>query len=167
MQVRSIAAAMVLTSLLFPVAPAAAQEGAGKSKWAVLGTVIGIAAGGAAGVLYYRQTDCYQYDEWYDNSWAVCVLPGVAMAAGGGVAGYFIGRAADKRSKSPETNLQRSAVNPVDVTWGAAPIRLRRVPREVGPQDRLYRRLFVSDAGVSRFARATSPPVYLKAERRP
>jgi hypothetical protein len=157
---------MVLTSLFFAAAPAVAQEGTGSSKWRVLGTFIGIAAGGAAGVLYYRQTDCYQYGDWYENSWAVCVLPGVAMAAGGGVAGYFMGRAADK-SRSTESGSQRSSRRVSDVI-PIATIRLRRVPREGEPHDRLFRGLFGVDAGGSRLAPATTTPVqFLAAGRHP
>jgi hypothetical protein len=130
---------------MFTAVPALAQDDSGaKPRGAVIGTVIGLAAGAAAGSAYILKGNCRNYDEYYDNVWTYCVAPASLMVAGGGIAGYFLGRSSDRRSHRESRTSRLRAREPGKITELVPAIRLRRMPAGIGPQARPYARLFVS-----------------------
>jgi hypothetical protein len=145
MQLRSLASAVLVAALTFTAMPAFAQDDSGaKPRGAVLGTVIGLAAGAAAGTAYIFRSHCRNFDEYYDSVWTYCVAPASLMVAGGGIAGYFLGRSSDRRSRSESRASRLTARENGRITDLVPPIRLRRTPSAIGPQARPYARLFVS-----------------------
>ena len=145
MQLRSLAAAILVVALTFTALPAYAQEESPHArKGAVIGTVVGLAAGAVAGYFYVWHGNCRYWDDYYDNVWAPCVLPASAMVAGGGLAGYFVGRSADRRSRSESRTSRLAARETGRITDLVPAIRLRRPPSGIGPQAKPYARLFVS-----------------------
>lgn len=145
MQLRSLAAAVLVVALTFTAGPAFAQDDSGgKPRGAVLGTVIGLAAGAAAGTAYIFKSHCRNFDEYYDSVWTYCVTPASAMVAGGGLAGYFLGRSADRRSRHGSRTSRLTARETGRITDLVPAIRLRRPPSGIGPLAKPYARLFVN-----------------------
>ena len=145
MQHPSRAATILVAALTFTAVPAFAQDDSGgKPRGAVIGTVIGLAAGAAAGTAYIFGSHCRNFDEYYDSVWTSCVAPASLMVAGGGIAGYFLGRSSDRRSHRESRVSGLRAREPGRITELVPAIRLRRMPAGAGPQARPYARLFVS-----------------------
>lgn len=144
MQHPSRAATLLVAALTFTAVPAFAQDDSGgKPRGAVIGTVIGLAAGAAAGSVYILKGNCRNYDEYYDNVWTYCVAPASLMVAGGGIAGYFLGRSADRRSHR-ESRVSGLRAREPGITELVPAIRLRRMPAGAEPQAKPFARLFVS-----------------------
>jgi hypothetical protein len=147
--IRGSVSVLLLSTLM--AAPVLAQDERPRTgrRGAVLGTLIGIAGGAAVSALFLASQDCNEgMYETHKEEVLRCYAVPASIIGGAGIAGYFIGRSADKRHSSTAA-ARPSRGSSADGARLPPPITLR-APKALEAPHPAFRSLFVTPQAARR-----------------